>query len=70
MINRLTARRVSLRIWGACPPSLELWLFQTPAISGYQTNSLIKKRIPFKFPSSPAVALLIKDKLTGSEVKK
>lgn len=70
VINCLTARRMSLQIHGDCPPSLELWLLLMPAISGYQTQILIKRRVPFKFPWSPALALLIKGKVTGSEVKK
>lgn len=68
--NCLTGRRMSLQIHGDCPPSLELWLFLTPAISGCYTKILIKRRGPFKLLWSPAPALLIKDKLTGSEMIK
>lgn len=70
MINCLTARKMSLQIYGDRPPSLELWLLLMPAISGYQIQILIKRRVPFKFPRSPALALLIKDKLIGSDMKK
>lgn len=48
----------------------KLRLFPMLAISGYQTNILIKEGVPFRFPSSPALALLIKDKLAASAVEK